>query len=84
MSSAKGKIAGLLVKSRIGELKKKIDHNTAGGAPLLGVKKPVMKAHGSAGYKSVCSCILQAIDYIDSGITIKIGKSLEEGNEENE
>ncbi|MBE6911787.1 MAG: phosphate acyltransferase PlsX [Ruminococcaceae bacterium] len=83
-SSTKGKIAGLMVKSKIGELKKKIDHNTAGGAPLLGVRKPVMKAHGSAGYQSVYSCIVQIIDYIDSGITIKIGKSLGEGNEENE
>ena len=84
MSSIKGKLAGLLMKSKIGDLKKKIDYDSAGGAPLLGVRKPVMKAHGSAGYKSVCSAIIQVIDYIDSGITIKIGKSLVEGNEENE
>ena len=83
-STTKGKIAGLIVKSSMGELKKKIDHNTAGGAPLLGIRKPVMKAHGSAGYKSVCSSIIQIIDYIDSGMTIKIGKSLGEGNEDNE
>ncbi len=84
MSSTKGKIAGLLVKDGIKAIKGKIDHNTAGGAPLLGIRKPVMKAHGSAGYRSVCSAIVQVIDYIDSGMTIKIGKSLGEGNEENE
>ena len=84
MSSTKGKIAGLLVKDGMKEIKSKIDHNTAGGAPLLGVRKPVMKAHGSAGYKSVYNTIVQIIDYIDSGMTIKIGKSLGEGNEENE
>ena len=84
MSSTKGKIAGLLVKDGMKEIKGKIDHNTAGGAPLLGIRKPVMKAHGSAGYRSVYSTIVQIIDYIDSGMTIKIGKSLGEGNEENE
>lgn len=84
MSSTKGKIAGLLVKDGMKEIKSKIDHNTAGGAPLLGVKKPIMKAHGSSGYKSVYNTIVQIVDYIDSGMTIKIGKSLGEGNEENE
>ncbi len=79
MSSKKGLLAGLLVKSKMGELKAKLDHNSAGGAPFLGIRKPVIKLHGSAGYKSVYSGIAQALDYIDSGTTIRLASSLEEG-----
>lgn len=84
MSSAKGKLAALLVKNNIGGFKKKIDYNSAGGAPLLGVRKPVIKAHGSANSVAIYHCIIQAIDYVDSGMTIKISQSLAEGNESDE
>lgn len=84
MSSIKGKLAALLVKKNIGGFKKKIDYNSAGGAPLLGVKKPVIKAHGSANSVAIYHCIIQAIDYVDSGMTIKISQSLAEGNDSDE
>ncbi len=84
MSSIKGKLAALLVKNNIGGFKKKIDYNSAGGAPLLGVRKPVIKAHGSANSVAIYHCIIQAIDYVDSGMTIKISQSLAEGNESDE
>ncbi len=84
MSSTKGKLAALLVKNNIGGFKKKIDYNSAGGAPLLGVRKPVIKAHGSANSVAIYHCIIQAIDYVDSGMTIKISQSLAEGNESDE
>jgi len=84
MSSLKGKIAGLLVKDSIAGFKEKIDYNDAGGAPLLGIKKPVIKAHGSSKAKSIYHCIIQAIDYIDSGMTIQLEQSLREGKETDE
>ena len=84
LGSLKGKIAALLVKNEVGQFKKKIDYNNAGGAPLLGVRKPVIKAHGSANATAIYHCVIQAIDYIDSGMTIKISKSLEEGNDSDE
>ena len=79
LSSLGGKIAGLLVKKYINGFKKKLDHNEAGGAPLLGIRKPVIKAHGSAGAVSVCRCVMQAIDYVESGMAEKIAQSLKEG-----
>lgn len=79
LSSLGGKIAGLLVKKHINEFKKKLDHNEAGGAPLLGIRKPVIKAHGSAGAVSLYRCVLQAIDYVESGMAEKISQSLKEG-----
>ncbi len=80
MASFKGKLAGLMVKKDISGFKKKIDYNDAGGAPLLGVKKPVIKAHGSSKAKSIYHCIIQAIDYIDSGMTIHLQRSLKGEN----
>ena len=75
-SSFVGKLAGLLLKSAIGGFKKKVDYNNAGGAPLLGVRKPVIKAHGSAKAVAICNCIIQAKEYADSGIAEKISQSL--------
>ena len=46
--SLKGKLSASLVLGDIKKLKKKLDHNTYGGAPVLGASKPVFKAHGSA------------------------------------
>ncbi|MBR5542723.1 MAG: phosphate acyltransferase PlsX [Oscillospiraceae bacterium] len=76
MGSFAGKIAALLVRKHIGSFKQKIDYNEAGGAPLLGVRKPVIKAHGSAKAKALRNAVIQAIDYIDSGMTIKLSSSL--------
>ncbi len=84
MSSLVGKLSGLLLKKAIGSFKKKVDYNNAGGAPLLGVRKPVIKAHGSAKAVAICNCILQAKQYAESGIVEEIGKSLkkEENSDE--
>ncbi len=84
MSSTVGKLAALFLKKAIGAFKKKVDYNNAGGAPLLGVKKPVIKAHGSAKAVAICNCILQAKQYAESGIIEEISKSLkkEENSDE--
>ncbi|KRL38667.1 phosphate acyltransferase PlsX [Liquorilactobacillus uvarum] len=47
-SGVKGKISALLLKSSLMELKEKMNQSQYGGAVLLGVKAPVVKAHGSS------------------------------------
>ena len=84
MSSLKGKIAGLMVKKNISGFKKKIDYNDAGGAPLLGVRKPVIKAHGSTKASSVYHCIVQALEYAASPIAETLAECLKEGNAKDE
>lgn len=84
MSSLKGKIAGLMVKKSINGFKKKIDYNDAGGAPLLGVRKPVIKAHGSSKATSIYHCIIQAIEYSNSGLAEKLSQSIKEGSDADE
>lgn len=63
-----GNVAALLVKSSLGDFKKKMDYKEVGGAPLLGISKPVIKAHGSSDGRAMKSAIGQAIQYASSGI----------------
>lgn len=54
------------VKKAFADLTKSIDFNTQGGAVLLGVKKPVIKAHGSATAETVVSVVKQAVRMIEN------------------
>ena len=62
--SLKGKLSASLVLGDIKKLKKKLDHNTYGGAPVLGASKPVFKAHGSAKAVTVKNAIRLSRDYV--------------------
>ena len=46
-----------------------------GGAPLLGISKPVIKAHGSSDAKAFKNAIRQAIAYADSGVIYDVAMS---------
>ena len=71
------KIGALFVMKGIKAFKKKMDYREYGGAPLLGMKKPVIKGHGSSDAKAVYYAISQAKKFVESGITEKIEKSIE-------
>ena len=45
-----------------------MDTSEYGGAPLLGISKPVIKAHGSSDARAIYNAIRQAIAFVDSGI----------------
>ena len=55
------KLAALLCKKQIGVIKKNFDAREFGGAPILGVAKPVIKSHGSSDAKAYKSAIRQAL-----------------------
>ncbi len=61
------KLAALLVKKEMNELKKYFDYNRYGGAVVMGVKKPVLKTHGSANAVAVSAVIRAAADFAASG-----------------
>ena len=61
------KVAALLIKPGLYALKDKMDYNKVGGAPFLGISKPVIKAHGSSNEESYCSAIKQSIAFVDGG-----------------
>ena len=73
-SDTLAKISGLLIKRKINDVKAVFDPNEHGGAPILGISKPVIKAHGSSNAKAVKNAIRQAIAYADSGVIYSIAR----------
>lgn len=71
-SSLKTKIGALLVKGGIGKLKEKVSTAPYGGAPLLGLTKPVIKTHGNAKAEAVKHAIRVAAQFADEGVIDKI------------
>ena len=76
LSSLKTKIAALLVKDGIKGLKKMMDSNEVGGTALLGISKPVVKAHGSSNDYAIKNAIRQAIQFAGSGIIENIEENI--------
>ena len=77
LSSNVSKISALLVKKHIKELKHQYDSSEHGGAPILGISRPVIKAHGSSNAKAFKNAIRQAIAVVDTGVTYDIAKEAE-------
>ncbi len=67
-ASPKTYIAAALMNSQLKKLKKSIDHREFGGAPFLGIAKPVIKAHGSSDARSIETCIKQAKLYYAANV----------------
>ena len=67
-SSILTKLAALAIKGKLSGMKKALDPSEHGGAPILGIAKPVVKAHGSSDAKAFKNAILQVIAYADSGV----------------
>lgn len=67
-ANARTKLAALLVKKQLGGIKKDFDPSEYGGAPLLGLRRPVIKAHGSSNAKAMKNAVRQAISYADGGV----------------
>ena len=76
LSSLKNKLAALVVKGSVNDLKKKMDASEYGGAPLLGICKPVIKAHGNSDAKGFESAVRQAMNFVNAGIVETIEKSM--------
>ena len=64
----KTKLAAAAVLPEMKELKKSMDYNEYGGAPILGASKPVFKIHGSAKAKTVVSALKLTKAYAETNI----------------
>ena len=62
------KLATLLLKGGIMKIKQKMDASEVGGAPLLGVSKPVIKAHGSSDALAIKNAVRQAISFAERDV----------------
>jgi glycerol-3-phosphate acyltransferase PlsX len=76
MSGAKSKVAALLIQDNMKQMKKLLDPNEVGGTPLLGISKPVIKAHGSSNAYAIQNAVRQAIQFANSGIIEDIEENI--------
>ncbi len=69
-------LAALLCKSGIDNFKKMLDYREIGGTPFLGIKKTVIKAHGSSDALAFQNAVKQAIDSANSDISGELEQGL--------
>lgn len=72
--SLKNKLAASVVYKDFKAVKKTMDYNEYGGAPIMGAAKPVFKIHGSAKAGTVKNALRLTRDYAASGFIEKIGE----------
>ncbi len=72
MSSTLSKIGALLASKAFKNIKRRFDYSDVGGAPFLGLKSLVVKAHGSAKARDIVGAINQCSLFIESDIINKI------------
>lgn len=77
MADTKSKVGALLLKPQLKKIKKLMDYREYGGVPLLGTKKPIVKAHGSSDSYALKNGIKQLISFIEKDVIKTIEKNLE-------
>ena len=75
-----GKLAFLLLKNSVSGLKHQMDSEEYGGAPFLGAKQPVIKAHGSSKAKGIKNAIRQAKICVENDLCGTMQTALDELN----
>ena len=72
----KSKLSALLIKDKILALKTKMNPDTVGGTALLGISKPVVKAHGSSNASAIHSAICQAARVVETDIARRLADNI--------
>ena len=75
--NTKNKLAAAVLKKDLGIMKKSMDVNEVGGTALVGISKPVIKAHGSSNADSLFAAVRQAVAFVDAGIIGDIEKNID-------
>ena len=76
--NALSKLGYLLCASGVKDMMKLMDYHEIGGTQLLGIKKPVIKAHGSSDALAFRNAVKQAMDAAGHDLTPELEKRLAE------
>ena len=71
------KIGYLFCKAGVDEVMGMLDYRTIGGTPFLGIRKPVIKAHGSSDALAFRNAIRQAMEAANGDIAGDLEKTLQ-------
>ena len=75
--SAMTKLAAVMVSGGLKDFKKLMDAGEVGGTALVGISKPVIKAHGSSDAYAIQNAIAQAARFASAGIVESIAENME-------
>jgi phosphate acyltransferase len=70
-------VGGLLIRSRVQRLRDELDPEAVGGAILLGLRKPVVVAHGSFGPRGIASAVQLARRAVDEDMVARTAAALD-------
>ena len=70
------KLGYLLCKSGVQDIMKLLDYREIGGTQFLGIKKPVIKAHGSSDALAFRNAVKQAMTAAEGDFTAQLEKNL--------
>lgn len=74
--NVKNKLAAALVLSDMKDMKKQFDYNEYGGSPILGVSKPVFKAHGSSKERTIKSAVGLTVQFVKNNVVNEIAENI--------
>ena len=75
--NTKNKLAAAVLKADLAEMKKSMDVNEIGGTALVGISKPVIKAHGSSDATAFFSAVRQAVNFVQADVIEDINANIE-------
>lgn len=75
-ASSATKLSAVLLKRQLNQVKKDFDTTEHGGAPILGLRRAVIKAHGSSNAKAIKNAIRQAIAYSATDVSGEIAEKI--------
>ena len=75
-ANLRSKLCYLAMKGNLYGLKHRFDASEYGGAPILGISRPVIKAHGSSDARAIKNAIFQAERFVSSGAISEIEVAL--------
>ena len=77
LANLKSKLGALLLKDGVGRIKAKVDVSETGGTIMLGLRKTVVKAHGSSNARAFRSAIKQAMGFVEADVIGEIERNVE-------
>ncbi len=76
-SGTASKLGGLLIRSRLGELRERLDPEAVGGAYLLGLRRLAVVCHGASSSRAIASAIALAARGVEQDVVSRTTAALE-------
>jgi len=76
LSSVRAKIGAMLLKPALKEMKSAFNYHQYGGAPILGVKAPIIKIHGSSTSEAVVCAVTKSVPFVEENVIGEIEQAV--------